>query len=91
MTDLSTDDFDYDLPTALIAQVPLASRSLSRMMVLSRATADIEHGQFQHFLDNVQPNDCLVFNDTRVFPARLFGKKHSGGKVECLIERIIGE
>ena len=91
MTDLSTDEFDFDLPTALIAQVPLAARSLSRMMVLSRATADIEHGQFQHFLDYVQPNDCLVFNDTRVFPARLFGKKHSGGKVECLIERIIGE
>ena len=88
---LTTDDFNYELPESLIAQQPLDERALSRMMVISRESKSFDDEQFLSFLEYVNPNDCLVFNDTRVFPARLFGHKSTGGKVECLIERITGE
>ena len=83
-------DFHFDLPPGLIAQAPLAERSASRLLVLD-ATADrLVDGRFRDLLDLLQPGDLLVFNDTRVIPARLFGRKRTGGEVEVLIERVLG-
>jgi S-adenosylmethionine:tRNA ribosyltransferase-isomerase len=87
---LKKSDFHYDLPSELIAQMPLPQRSASRLLVVdvpSRRFAD------RHFADLVEylgPGDLLVFNDTRVLPARLFGHKETGGAVEILIERVTG-
>ncbi len=82
-------DFDYILPEQLIAQHPPAVRGGSRLMHVDgeRITDD----EFVHFLDRVAPGDVLVFNDTRVVKARLFGEKTTGGRVEALIERVLGE
>lgn len=83
-------DFDYDLPPELIAQAPLAERSASRLLVLDvpgRALADRRFRELPQFL---RAGDLLVFNDTRVLPARLYGRKESGGAVEILIERVTG-
>ena len=80
-------DFIYSLPAELIAQKPLSDRQASRLLCLNRATGQIEDKQFSDFINLIDQNDLLVFNDTRVIPARLFGKKQSGGKVEILIER----
>ena len=66
-------DFDYDLPEELIAQDPLEDRSSSRLMVLDKKTGDIEHKIFRDVVDYLQPGDCLVLNNTKVIPARLFG------------------
>jgi S-adenosylmethionine:tRNA ribosyltransferase-isomerase len=82
--------FSYQLPDALIARYPAAQRSGSRLLHLARNSGEINHRQFTELVDLVEPNDLLVFNDTRVIPARLFGHKASGGKVEVLIERITG-
>ena len=68
-------DFDYDLPEELIAQDPLEDRSSSRLMVLDKKTGDIEHKIFRDVVDYLQPGDCLVLNNTKVIPARLFGVK----------------
>ncbi|WP_150047437.1 tRNA preQ1(34) S-adenosylmethionine ribosyltransferase-isomerase QueA [Methylomonas rhizoryzae] len=84
-------DFNYSLPPELIAQKPLAERSASRLLHLERHNGRIKDCQFSDFLSLLQPNDLLVFNDTKVIPARLFGHKTSGGKVEILIERIESE
>jgi len=84
-------DFVYSLPAELIAQKPLSERSASRLLCLNRSTGQIEDKQFTDFIDLIDPRDLLVFNGTRVIPARLFGKKQSGGKVEILIERIRDE
>jgi S-adenosylmethionine:tRNA ribosyltransferase-isomerase len=84
-------DFDYFLPDHLIAQRPLAERKSSRMLVLdplSKTLADEQMGGFENFL---QAGDLLLFNDTRVFPARLFGRKQTGGRVEVLVERILDD
>src|SRR5687767_6914059 len=83
-------DFRFDLPDELIAQEPLADRSASRLLVLDAANDRIEHRTFRDLVDLLQPGDLLVFNDTRVLPARLFGRKDSGGEVEILIERVTG-
>ncbi|NNL11148.1 MAG: S-adenosylmethionine:tRNA ribosyltransferase-isomerase, partial [Pseudomonadales bacterium] len=83
-------DFHYDLPGDLIAQHPLKNRPDSRLLMLDRENGDIQHRQFSDFIALPQPGDTLVFNDTRVIPARLFGEKDSGGKVEVLIERLTG-
>jgi S-adenosylmethionine:tRNA ribosyltransferase-isomerase len=83
-------DFNYHLPPELIAQKPLAIRSASRLLQLNKQTGELSDGQFSHFIDLLQPDDLLVFNDTKVIPARLFASKTSGGKVEILIERIEG-
>lgn len=88
-------DFNYDLPPALIAQHPLANRTDSRLLEL-RADGDksaqlIDHHQFRDILNLINPGDLLVFNDTKVIPARLHGKKETGGNVELLIERISAE
>jgi S-adenosylmethionine:tRNA ribosyltransferase-isomerase len=84
-------DFVYSLPAELIAQKPLPDRNASRLLCLSRATGRIDDKQFSEFINLIDYRDLLVFNDTRVIPARLFGKKQSGGKVEILIERIWNE
>ncbi|ASB88102.1 tRNA preQ1(34) S-adenosylmethionine ribosyltransferase-isomerase QueA [Bacillus sonorensis] len=78
--------FDFDLPERLIAQVPLKERDASRLMVLNKQTGDITHSTFKHIIDFMQAGDCLVLNDTRVLPARLFGiKEETGAKVEVLL------
>jgi len=80
-------DFDYRLPPGLIAQHPPARRGDSRLMVLNRARASWEHRSFSHLPEYLKPGDALVVNDTKVIPARLIGKKESGGKVEALLIR----
>ncbi len=84
-------DFNYLLPESLIAQRPLAKRNASRLLCMNRDTGEISDRQFIDFIDLISDRDLLVFNDTKVIPARLYGKKDSGGKVEILIERIVDE
>lgn len=84
-------DFSFDLPEELIASYPLQQRTDSRLLSVEGDTGKIVHGQFVDVLDIIQPGDLMVFNDTRVIPARLFGQKASGGKVEVLVERILDE
>ncbi|UPG84711.1 tRNA preQ1(34) S-adenosylmethionine ribosyltransferase-isomerase QueA [Luteibacter aegosomatis] len=83
-------DFDFDLPSDLIAQAPLARRSGSRLLVVDVAAGSKANRKFHELPDLVRPGDLLVFNDTRVLPARLYGNKESGGAVEILIERVTG-
>ena len=79
-------DFDYDLPEELIAQDPLEDRSSSRLMVLDKKTGDIKHKIFRDVVDYLQPGDCLVLNNTKVIPARLFGvKEGTEAKIEILL------
>ena len=83
-------DFYYDLPPELIAQTPLKDRASSRLMVLDRKTGDISHKHFFDIVDYLNPGDCLVMNNTRVIPARLYGSKEgSGGKIEFLLLKRI--
>jgi S-adenosylmethionine:tRNA ribosyltransferase-isomerase len=84
-------DFNYRLPDALIAQQPLAERDSSRLLCMDRDTGDITDRFFTDFIGLITEQDLLVFNDTKVIPARLYGKKQSGGKVEILIERILAD
>ncbi|MFQ5754525.1 MAG: tRNA preQ1(34) S-adenosylmethionine ribosyltransferase-isomerase QueA [Acidiferrobacterales bacterium] len=86
---MRTADFDYDLPEALIAQYPAEPRSASRLLALNGQTGEIRDLQFVELANVVAPADLLVFNNTRVIPARLFGRKESGGLIEVLIERIL--
>lgn len=79
---MKTSDFYYDLPHELIAQTPLKDRQKSRMMVLNKINGDIKHGTFEDILSYVKPGDAMVFNDTKVLPARLFG--HREGKEEAI-------
>lgn len=83
-------DFHFDLPPELIAQTPLTERSASRLLVLDAAAQTMRDWQFRDLPDFLRAGDLLVFNDTRVLPARLSGRKESGGVVEILIERITG-
>ncbi|TAL71667.1 MAG: tRNA preQ1(34) S-adenosylmethionine ribosyltransferase-isomerase QueA [Rhodanobacter sp.] len=83
-------DFDFDLPRELIAQEPLAERSASRLLVLDVPAGAHEDHIFRELPDFLQPGDLLVFNDTRVLPARLYGRKESGGAVEIMLERVTG-
>jgi len=80
-------DFHYELPEELIAQQPLAERSASRLLTLDGVTGELSDRAFRDLPQFVSPGDLLVFNDTRVIPARLFALKDSGGKVELLLER----
>ncbi len=82
-------DFNYHLPEALIAQQPLSERTASRLLCMNRETGELIDKQFSDLLNFIKPNDLLVLNDTRVIPARLFGTKETGGKVEILIERVL--
>ena len=81
-------EFSYELPRHLIAQYPAPLRSQSRLLVLDGATGEIEDRRFADLPSLLHPGDLLVFNDTRVIKARLYGQKASGGKVEILIERV---
>lgn len=83
-------DFAYDLPSELIAQRPLHERAASRLLHVP-ASGSLEDRQFRRMPALLRPNDLLVFNDTRVIPARVFGVKPSGGRVEILLERILSE
>jgi len=84
-------DFQFDLPDELIARYPMPERSASRLLMLDGNTGDTRHGHFRDVLDLVNPGDLLVFNNTRVIPARMFGQKASGGKLEILVERILDD
>ena len=87
------DDFDYYLPEKLIAQSPLEQRDGCRLMVLDRREKTVEHRHFYDILDYVNPGDCLVLNDSRVIPARMYGlKMGTGAHIELLlIKRIEGD
>jgi S-adenosylmethionine:tRNA ribosyltransferase-isomerase len=84
-------DFHYELPEELIAQAPLPERSASRLLVLEPATATISDRHMPDLPGLLEPGDLMVFNDTRVLPARLLGHKPSGGRVELLLERAVSE
>ena len=88
---MKTHDFYYDLPEELIAQTPLERRDGSRLMVLDRQTGEIEHKHFYDIVDYLRPGDCLVMNDSRVLPARLLGHRPTGGAVEVLLLRDLGD
>ncbi len=92
---MKTSDFDYQLPDELIAQEALPKRSASRLLVIENKKKNdsvIFHDRsFSDVLDLIKPNDLLVFNDTKVIPARLYGQKESGGKVELMVERVLDE
>ncbi|MFD2228849.1 tRNA preQ1(34) S-adenosylmethionine ribosyltransferase-isomerase QueA [Alkalimarinus sediminis] len=88
---MQVSDFHFDLPDELIARFPTESRTASRLLSLDGENGQVEHGQFVDLLEKLNKGDLLVFNNTRVIPARLFGKKESGGKIEILIERVLNE
>jgi S-adenosylmethionine:tRNA ribosyltransferase-isomerase len=87
---MKTSDFWYDLPEELIAQTPLEQRDTSRLMVLDKETGAVSHKHFFDVIDYLQPGDCLVMNDSRVLPARLLGHRPTGGAVEVLLLRDLG-
>lgn len=88
---MKTSDFSFELPDTLIARYPMAERSSSRLLVFDPKANRIDDRIFRDIESMVEPGDLLVFNNTRVIPARLFGEKASGGKLEALIERILSE
>ena len=88
---MKTSDFDYYLPPKLIAQTPIEPRDRSRLMVLNRSDNSLEHHRFFEIVDYLQTGDVLVFNDSRVIPARLNGRKvDTGGRLEILLLRRLG-
>ncbi|AYC31938.1 tRNA preQ1(34) S-adenosylmethionine ribosyltransferase-isomerase QueA [Pseudomonas cavernae] len=82
-------DFHFELPEALIARHPLSERRASRLLVLDGESGALAHRQFADLLEFLRPGDLMVFNNTRVIPARLFGQKATGGKLEILVERVL--
>ena len=82
---MKVSDFNYDLPEELIAQTPLEKRDESRLMVLDRKNKTIEQKKFKDIIDYLEPGDCLVRNNTKVLPARIYGKKETGANVEFLL------
>ena len=88
---MKTHDFYYDLPEELIAQTPLEKRDTSRLLCLNRETGQWEHKHFYDIIDYLNPGDCLVMNDSRVLPARLLGHRPTGGAVEVLLLRDLGD
>jgi S-adenosylmethionine:tRNA ribosyltransferase-isomerase len=87
---LHTNDFDYYLPPELIAQTPIEPRDAARLMVINRATGSLEHHQFSELTNFLHKGDVMVFNDSRVIPARLAGKKsRTGGGVEILLLKLV--
>lgn len=83
-------DFHYELPPELIAQAPLPERSASRLLVVDGRTGELTDSHFGAIADWLRPDDLLILNDTRVLPARLMGRKASGGRVELMLERVVG-
>jgi S-adenosylmethionine:tRNA ribosyltransferase-isomerase len=89
---MNVNDFDFELPEQLIAQTPLKDRTASRMLVLHKQTGQIEHQRFVDLIDVLEPGDTLIFNDTKVLPARLFGtKKDTGAAIELLLLRQLDD
>ena len=88
---MQVSDFNFALPDELIARYPMASRTASRLLQLDGRSGEVSHGSFLDILALVNPGDLLVFNNTRVIPARIFGQKASGGRVEVLIERVLDQ
>ena len=88
---MKTHDFWYDLPEELIAQTPLQQRDSSRLLSLDRSSGEIRHRHFYEIIDDLRPGDCLVMNDSRVLPARLLGHRPTGGAVEVLLLRDLGD
>tara|TARA_R110002167_G_scaffold110673_3_gene281292 strand:+ start:425 stop:1465 length:1041 start_codon:yes stop_codon:yes gene_type:complete len=86
---MRVNEFHFDLPDELIARHPAVKRTGSRLLCVEGDSGAMAHRGFTELLELVQPGDLMVFNDTRVIPARMFGKKSSGGKIEMLIERVI--
>ena len=87
---MKTSDFNYFLPEELIAQTPLEKRDTSRLMVLDKTTGEVTHKHFYDIVNYLRPGDCLVMNDSRVLPARLLGHRPTGGAVEVLLLRDLG-
>ena len=87
---MKTKDFWYDLPEELIAQTPLEQRDSSRLLVLGKESGEVSHKHFYDIIDYLQPGDCLVMNNSRVLPARLLGHRPTGGAVEVLLLRDLG-
>ena len=83
--------FHYLLPEQLIARQPAAERRGSRLLVVGEHPGELQHLHFPDIIDLIEPGDLMVFNNTRVIPARLFGQKESGGKVEMLVERLLDD
>ena len=89
---MKVSEFNYELPEELIAQIPIEKRDESRLMILDRKNQTIEHKVFKDIIDYLEPGDCLVRNNTKVLPARLYGKKETGANVEfLLLNRIEGD
>ena len=84
-------DFDFYLPEELIAQTPLEKRDSSRLLVLDENTGEIEHHHFYELPEFLNEGDCLVLNNSRVLPARLIGTRSTGGAVELVLLRDLGE
>lgn len=84
-------DFYFDLPDELIARYPKPERTASRLLQLNGENGDISHRTFSDVLDLINEGDLLIFNNTRVIPARMYGRKVSGGKIEVLVERVLSE
>lgn len=89
VTSLQVKDFSFELPEQLIARFPKAERSSSRLLAMDKHSGELSHHIFKDLADMLAPGDLLVFNNTKVIPARLFGQKASGGKVEVLVERML--
>lgn len=89
---MKLEEFDYYLPEELIAQVPIEKRDESRLLVVDKNEKTIEHKVFKDIIDYLEPGDCLVRNNTKVIPARLYGKKETGANVEfVLLKQIEGD
>lgn len=86
---MQVSDFHFELPSHLIAKYPRAERASSRLMHLDAGRGDVNHYGFHEIVNLMEPGDLMVFNDTRVIPARLYGNKKTGGKVELLLERVV--
>ncbi len=88
---MKTSDFHFELPEELIAQTPLDRRDASRLMLLDKASGEVRHSVFSRLPEYLRPGDCLVMNDSRVLPARLLGRRATGGAVEVLLLRDLGD
>lgn len=88
---MQVSDFHFDLPEELIARYPMEERTASRLLHLNGNSGELSDKHFKDILDLVNPGDLLVFNNTRVIPARMFGRKQSGGKLEVLVERMLDD
>ena len=89
-TNLTLDDFNYNLPEELIAKYPTKKRDEAKMLVVDKITGDMVHKHFYDFIDYLNPNDVLILNDTKVIPARLLGKKETGANIEIFLTRYLG-